>query len=401
MNDFDTQKNTLGQNIRLTKEEKDKGLKKLLNYMEAYPSRPAVVQSYFSYFNAYEIRRTFSAVTWKPAVALCAVVFLFTSVSVSYAAEGALPGDTLYTVKVGVNEEVKSALSIGKESKATWEVRRAERRLEEAEALVVKGKITPEVEVKLASDFTAHIENASKRIEVLRTEAPEAAIALDTSFDATLHAHGDILESLERIETENTKGKTARLRSAIATKIAAEKVKGESSIIATSTSAADIRIQERLKRDALSANSDAREAFSKVRSRISENQAFQIDEELRDAKAQIEAGEETGKEQNVSPEVTLSKYKKSYAKSRKLSVFLKSNVALSMPDLIGTSTTSKEKDEEKWLKMHDEVEKEESVSKPVLPTQGGVEVEDTEKDDDEIRLDVRGTLEGTIELKRD
>ena len=51
--------------------------------------------------------------------------------------------------------------------------------------------------------------------------------------------------------------------------------------------------------------------------------------------------------------------------------------------------------------MHDEVEKEESVSKPVLPTQGGVEVEDTEKDDDEIRLDVRGTLEGTIELKRD
>src|SRR3989344_1574020 len=57
------------------------------------------------------------------------------------AAENSLPGDTLYALKVSFNEEVRAAFTFGAESKADWEIQRAERRLEEAAELSKKGRL--------------------------------------------------------------------------------------------------------------------------------------------------------------------------------------------------------------------------------------------------------------------
>ena len=51
---------------------------------------------------------------------------------VSIAAEGALPGDGLYPVKISINEKVVAAFSVSVDAAANWEARLAERRLEEA-----------------------------------------------------------------------------------------------------------------------------------------------------------------------------------------------------------------------------------------------------------------------------
>ncbi len=54
----------------------------------------------------------------------------------TYAAEGALPGDVLYPVKLSVNESVIELLQRTPQKKAQWAARRQERRLTEARRLV-------------------------------------------------------------------------------------------------------------------------------------------------------------------------------------------------------------------------------------------------------------------------
>src|SRR3989344_3616455 len=51
------------------------------------------------------------------------VIALMLGGGVSFAAEGSLPGDALYPVKVSVNEEVRGAITVGAEAKAEWEAR--------------------------------------------------------------------------------------------------------------------------------------------------------------------------------------------------------------------------------------------------------------------------------------
>ena len=57
-------------------------------------------------------------------IALFVLVLVGAGGGVSLAAEGSLPGDVLYPVKVSVNEEVRSALTFSLESKTAWEAKR-------------------------------------------------------------------------------------------------------------------------------------------------------------------------------------------------------------------------------------------------------------------------------------
>ena len=59
------------------------------------------------------------------------LALMFGGGGISYAAEGAVPGDALYPIKVSVNEEVRDLVAFSPEAKADWETRRLERRLAE------------------------------------------------------------------------------------------------------------------------------------------------------------------------------------------------------------------------------------------------------------------------------
>lgn len=71
---------------------------------------------------------------------VAALVFVFTGVGVTNAAEKSLPGDVLYPVKINVNEKVKSAVAFTPKAKAKVEEEKVIRRLDEVEALVKKGE---------------------------------------------------------------------------------------------------------------------------------------------------------------------------------------------------------------------------------------------------------------------
>lgn len=93
--------------------------------------------------------------------------------SVAYAAEGALPGDSLYTVKLGVNERVLGATAVSVEAKIAWHEKKAERRIQELATLTYDARLTPDI----AQELEARIEESAQEGEALVVEDTEKARA--------------------------------------------------------------------------------------------------------------------------------------------------------------------------------------------------------------------------------
>ena len=114
------------------------------------------------------------------------------------AAEHALPGDLLYPVKIGVNEEVRSVLAFSEDAKAEWELLRSERRLEEAEQLAASNRFTSETRAKVEANFDRHAEKVNERIEKFENEGKtDAAANLSSNFEVSLKTHEQILSKLD------------------------------------------------------------------------------------------------------------------------------------------------------------------------------------------------------------
>ena len=125
-----------------------------------------------------------------------AVVFvLILGGGTAAAAEGALPGDILYPVKVYVNEEMRATLTVSPKAKADWAVDRAERRLEEAATLVLSGKLDDATRAELDTNLDAHVKIASEnRIRLEDDNDAVGASEVDTNIQAVLIARENILD---------------------------------------------------------------------------------------------------------------------------------------------------------------------------------------------------------------
>lgn len=161
-------------------------------------------------------------------MAIVLIVILLVSGGASFAAENALPGDVLYPIKVGINEEVVAALTLNSEAKAHWNVRVAERRLEEAETLAAKGGLSADARAKIEANFDKHAERVSGRIAQFETEKNiKAAADIGSNFETSLRAHENILNKiaeskagseaevkpiLEKIKTKIKDSETGRSR---------------------------------------------------------------------------------------------------------------------------------------------------------------------------------------------
>ncbi len=114
------------------------------------------------------------------------------------AAEGSLPGDFLYPVKVDVNEKVVSSFHFSAEAKTEWEIRQAERRLEEAAKLESQSKFSNENKVEIEQKFSDHADRVELRIEDLESRGKiSAAVDLASKFETSLRAHEQILTKLD------------------------------------------------------------------------------------------------------------------------------------------------------------------------------------------------------------
>lgn len=141
--------------LSLRPEDKDALLREMRSFMEENPvtEEPAPEK---------RPRSTIFRMRFIPLTA--AFVLLFSIGTPMYAAESALPGDFLYAVKVSINEQIRSFLSFSPTSKALWEIRRAERRLEEASVLLETGKISTEEGEEILKNLRANMDSVEQHI---------------------------------------------------------------------------------------------------------------------------------------------------------------------------------------------------------------------------------------------
>lgn len=149
---------------------------------------------------------------FAPALALLLVV----GVSSASAAQGSLPGDLLYPVKISITEQVETALAVGLEAKAQIHADLATRRLEEAQSLAVLGKLDAASAETLEANFNAHAEVAEVLSAQIEPENPAAATEIKTKLATAVTTQGAILiqlgdESSNEATKQNSRAVAARL----------------------------------------------------------------------------------------------------------------------------------------------------------------------------------------------
>jgi len=132
---------------------------------------------------------------------------------VAYASGNALPGDALYSVKVGMVEPLESAILMEPETKAAWSAILAERRLEEAATLATRDALTDETRTYLEERFTYHAERSDAAAEEVELSGKsEVALMARSDLEARLAAHADLFLYLSE------EGNTAPLYEKVAKK---------------------------------------------------------------------------------------------------------------------------------------------------------------------------------------
>lgn len=186
----------IAKKINLSLKEKAEIRDDILNFIKTHPAKGTFASRHISIWSRLNLLNNFSL---KPIPAFLSIL-LISGVfgSVSLAAERALPGDLLYPVKVGINEEVLMAISFSEEAKTKWEVRRFERRLEEAERLAHKKEFDAEARLNIEKNFVAHAERVERRIAEFEEKGNvQKAADLSLNFEVSLDAHEKILEKLD------------------------------------------------------------------------------------------------------------------------------------------------------------------------------------------------------------
>ncbi len=148
--------------------------------------RPRLFASFFTLSKS--LRATLAAV----------LIIVVTGGGVASAAEGAIPGDVLYPVKINVNEKIKTALAKTPQAKAKLHVELVNERLKEAEKLSVEGKLTATTTAELSDNFKLHAD----AVEASSTDQSE-----QNKLEVVLEAHQRILTRLTAREATSSKSR--------------------------------------------------------------------------------------------------------------------------------------------------------------------------------------------------
>jgi hypothetical protein len=127
---------------------------------------------------------------------LTAVVFLFTG-GASVLAERSLPGDSLYGVKINVNESIREFATVGTEAKAKLAVEATGRRLQEAAVLSASGKLDESNKKILQDQFSKNVSQVRNQVASLSASNEDLAAAeISETLEITLGAYSKTLDTL-------------------------------------------------------------------------------------------------------------------------------------------------------------------------------------------------------------
>lgn len=182
------------QKIAMTAQEKAAVRSRLLTYVHAKSvhHNAAVVSPYrFVYF----IRQT-------SFITVMLFLLVLTGAGSVLASKGSLPGDVLYPVKIGIREPIQGIFAVSPVEKIQWESFKAEQRLEEAQILALSGRLDEKKRHEIEDNF----ERTVRAVELLDTsmatstsaEQFDGGMDARVEFEATMQAHGALMETLGR-----------------------------------------------------------------------------------------------------------------------------------------------------------------------------------------------------------
>ncbi len=132
----------------------------------------------------------------RHAFVFTALIIIFGTAGVSFTAEGSIPGSILYPIKQ-INERVASSLIFSEKAKLQWEMRKVERRLEEAEKLAAKENLKEKYIVYLEADFEERAQIINSKIAEFELKEQMAdAAEFSSYFETSLRAHDNILTKI-------------------------------------------------------------------------------------------------------------------------------------------------------------------------------------------------------------
>lgn len=214
--------------VRLTADEKSAMRGELLRYIEMHPAKstPNTNRGFSKARQSIPSPFSIGSLRSRKTLPVFAIAALLMGGSTSFAAEGSLPGDILYPVKIHVNEAFRGAVAVSPKAKADWEVRLVERRLEEIEKLATTPSASPVIREVAQASFKHYADQVSVRIAKFEEDHDdEDALQTAGSLSSMLHEHEDTLSALA-------------LQSAAVGAIVAS----TSTIIATTTNSADVMV---------------------------------------------------------------------------------------------------------------------------------------------------------------
>lgn len=191
--------------LRLSQKEAQTAQKRLHAFMDAHPVNMAKAMHRKEQMQGgWVSMRSLFSLRYGPILA-AVLLLVGAGGGISYAAESALPGDPLYGVKVHVNEAVKASLAFTPQAKASVNAQIAAERINEAEALAAKGKLTTDTNASLIAAFQAHVDTARTAIDDVAKEGnAQVATTLNADMQKLLEDHTALLHSLEQKDDGST-----------------------------------------------------------------------------------------------------------------------------------------------------------------------------------------------------
>ncbi|HVU75882.1 MAG TPA: DUF5667 domain-containing protein [Candidatus Paceibacterota bacterium] len=138
---------------------------------------------------------TWVSFTHMRSLVLVPILILMLGSGTAFAAQGALPGDTLYPIKIHVNEAVAGALAVSDAAKASYNTEVAAERLKEAQALAAQNKLSASTTDQLTQDYEAHAALAVAYADKVDTNDAAKGAELRANL-ATLQAEGTVLATV-------------------------------------------------------------------------------------------------------------------------------------------------------------------------------------------------------------
>jgi hypothetical protein len=190
--------------LALSPQEKEAVFARLVAHMEKRPARLV---------SPWQI--SVSRFRFQYAIASLLIMVLAGG-TVTFAAEGALPGDLLYPVKLNVTEPLQGAMVTGEIPKAKWQAQVAVRRLEEAETLAAQGRLNEATLRTVHDNFREGVQAFNASVRSAEEKEPSADLVNATvDFEADINAHARILSVVGDAATSTLAIDISALRSAV------------------------------------------------------------------------------------------------------------------------------------------------------------------------------------------